>query len=121
MSARAAHSPSAARGARVIVTQIDPINAFQAAMEGYEVKTLEDTLGEGNIYITTTGNREVITLEHMKAMKDQAVVCNIGHFDNESQVDPPQRRPGRNPHQRQATSGPLRIPWCVSGLRHGIP
>ncbi len=76
-----------AYGARVIVTEIDPICALQAAMEGFEVKTIEDSLGEGNIYVTTTGNKDVITLEHMKAMKDQSIVCNIGHFDNEIQVD----------------------------------
>src|SRR6185295_2601902 len=74
-------------GARVIVTEIDPINALQAAMEGFEVTTIEDTLGEGDIYVTTTGNCDVITLEHMEKMKDQAIVCNIGHFDNEIQVD----------------------------------
>jgi adenosylhomocysteinase len=74
-------------GARVIVTEIDPINALQASMEGYEVTTVEDTLGRGDIYVTCTGNLEVITLEHMKHMKDQAIVCNIGHFDNEIQVD----------------------------------
>ena len=76
-----------AYGARVIVTEIDPICALQAAMEGFEVKTVEDALPEGNIYVTATGNRDVITLEHMKKMKDQAIVCNIGHFDNEIQVD----------------------------------
>ncbi len=75
------------QGARVIVTEIDPINALQAAMEGYEVTTIEDTLGRADIYITTTGNVDVITLEHMQAMKDQAVIANIGHFDNEIQVD----------------------------------
>ena len=74
-------------GARVIVTEIDPINALQAAMEGFEVKTVEDTLGEADIYVTTTGNCDIITLEHMAKMKDQAIVCNIGHFDNEIQVD----------------------------------
>ncbi|MFI4958947.1 MAG: adenosylhomocysteinase, partial [Lysobacterales bacterium] len=74
-------------GARVIVTEIDPINALQAAMEGFEVTTLEDTLGRGDIYVTTTGNKDVLTLEHLKGMKDQAIVCNIGHFDNEIQVD----------------------------------
>jgi adenosylhomocysteinase len=73
-------------GARVIVTEIDPINALQAAMEGFEVTTIEDTLGVGDIYVTCTGNCEVITLEHMQKMKDQAIVCNIGHFDNEIQV-----------------------------------
>src|SRR6202142_18486 len=75
-------------GARVVVTEIDPINALQAAMEGYEVTTVEDTLGRGDIYVTTTGNLDIITLEHMRHMKDQAIVCNIGHFDNEIQVDP---------------------------------
>ncbi|HTA80637.1 MAG TPA: adenosylhomocysteinase [Terracidiphilus sp.] len=74
-------------GARVIVTEIDPINALQAAMEGFEVTTIEDTLGRGDIYVTTTGNVDIITLEHMKQMKDQAIVCNIGHFDNEIQMD----------------------------------
>jgi adenosylhomocysteinase len=74
-------------GARVVVTEIDPINALQAAMEGYEVTTIEDTLGRGDIYVTCTGNLDIITLEHMKRMKDQAIVCNIGHFDNEIQVD----------------------------------
>ncbi len=74
-------------GARVIVTEIDPINALQAAMEGFQVTPIEDTLGEADIYVTTTGNCDVITLEHMLKMKDQAIVCNIGHFDNEIQVD----------------------------------
>ena len=74
-------------GARVIVTEIDPINALQAAMEGFEVTTVEDTLGIGDIYVTTTGNMDVITLDHILKMKDQAIVCNIGHFDNEIQVD----------------------------------
>ncbi len=73
-------------GARVIVTEIDPINALQAAMEGYEVTTLEDTLGRGDIYVTCTGNLDIITLEHMQKMKNQAIVCNIGHFDNEIQM-----------------------------------
>jgi len=74
-------------GARVIVTEVDPINALQAAMEGFEVTTVEDTLGRGDIYVTCTGNLDIITLEHMKLMKDQAIVCNIGHFDNEIQID----------------------------------
>ena len=76
-----------AYGCRVVVTEIDPINALQAAMEGFEVTPIEETLGRGDIYVTTTGNKDVITLEHMLAMKDQAIVCNIGHFDNEIQVD----------------------------------
>jgi adenosylhomocysteinase len=74
-------------GARVIVTEIDPICALQASMEGFEVKTVEDTLDEGNIFVTATGNRDIVTVEHMAKMKDQAIVCNIGHFDNEIQVD----------------------------------
>ena len=74
-------------GAKVIVTEVDPICALQACMEGFHVLTLEDTLGSADIYVTATGNRDVITLEHMGAMKDQAIVCNIGHFDNEIQVD----------------------------------
>jgi len=74
-------------GARVIVTEIDPICALQALMEGYEVKTVEDSLEQGNIFVTATGNRDIITVAHMMKMRDQAIVCNIGHFDNEIQVD----------------------------------
>jgi adenosylhomocysteinase len=74
-------------GCRIIVTEIDPINALQAAMEGYQVTTIEETLGIADIYVTTTGNCDIITLEHMEQMKDQAIVCNIGHFDNEIQID----------------------------------
>ncbi len=81
-------------GARVIVTEIDPICALQAAMEGFEVKTMEDAISEGNIFVTTTGNRDIITGEHMAAMKDQAIVCNIGHFDNEIQVSRLEKWPG---------------------------
>ena len=81
-----AHS-LAAYGARVVVTEIDPICALQASMEGFEVNTVESTLGRGDIYVTTTGNKDVLTVEHLKSMKDQAIVCNIGHFDNEIQVD----------------------------------
>ncbi len=81
-------------GTRVIVTEIDPICALQAAMEGYEVKTVEDTLGIADIYVTTTGNRDIITLKHMEKMKDQAIVCNIGHFDNEIQVERLSEYPG---------------------------
>ncbi len=83
-----------AYGCRVVVTEIDPITALQAAMEGFEVTTVEETLGRGDIYVTTTGNKDVITLEHMLAMKDQAIVCNIGHFDNEIQVDRLNNHPG---------------------------
>ena len=74
-------------GARVIVTEIDPICALQAAMEGFEVTTMEEAVKEGNLFVTTTGNCDVITIEHMQQMNDQAIVCNIGHFDNEIQVD----------------------------------
>ena len=73
-------------GARVIVTEIDPICALQAAMEGYEVQTLDDTAGRADIYVTTTGNKDVITVDHMRQMKNNAIVCNIGHFDSEIQV-----------------------------------
>ncbi len=81
-------------GARVIVTEIDPICALQAAMEGFEVKTVEEALEIGNIYVTATGNRDIITIDHMAKMKDQAIVCNIGHFDNEIQVDELENYPG---------------------------
>jgi adenosylhomocysteinase len=81
-------------GARVIVNEIDPINALQAAMEGYQVAPIEDTLGTGDIYVTCTGNLDIITLDHMEKMKDQAIVCNIGHFDNEIQVDRLNAAPG---------------------------
>ena len=81
-------------GARVVVTEIDPINALQAAMEGFEVTTLKDTLGRGDIYVTCTGNLDIITLEDMQGMKDQAIVCNIGHFDNEIQMDRLNSAPG---------------------------
>ena len=81
-------------GARVIVTEIDPICALQASMEGFEVKPIEEALDEGNIFVTTTGNKDVVTAEHMAKMKDQAIVCNIGHFDNEIQVDELENYPG---------------------------
>ncbi|MEK7754171.1 MAG: adenosylhomocysteinase [Acidobacteriota bacterium] len=81
-------------GSRIIVTEIDPINALQALMAGYEVTTVEDTLGRADLYVTCTGNCEIITLEHMQKMKDQAIVCNIGHFDNEIQVDRLNNAPG---------------------------
>ncbi len=83
-----------AYGARVIVTEIDPICALQAAMEGFEVKPIEEALVEGNIYVTCTGNRDIITLEHMQSMMDQAIVCNIGHFDNEIQMERLDAMPG---------------------------
>jgi len=81
-------------GARVLVTEVDPICALQAAMEGYKVTTVEDTLGKADIYVTATGNCDVITAEHMVKMKDQAIVCNIGHFDNEIQVSKLEKTPG---------------------------
>jgi adenosylhomocysteinase len=81
-------------GARVIINEIDPINALQAAMEGYQVAPVEDTLGIGDIYVTCTGNVDILTLEHLVKMKDQAIVCNIGHFDNEIQVDRLNTMPG---------------------------
>jgi adenosylhomocysteinase len=81
-------------GAQVVVTEVDPICALQAAMEGYRVLTVEDTLGWGDIYVTTTGNYSIITADHMSKMKDQAIVCNIGHFDNEIEVDKLNDSPG---------------------------
>jgi adenosylhomocysteinase len=75
-------------GARVLVTEIDPICALQAAMEGYEVVTMENAAPRADIFVTATGNHDVITMDHMRAMKDRAIVCNIGHFDNEIQVEP---------------------------------
>ncbi|WP_088654356.1 adenosylhomocysteinase [Geofilum rhodophaeum] len=81
-------------GARVLVTEIDPICALQAAMEGYEVTTIEEALSQADIYVTATGNRDVITVEHMQKMKDTAIVCNIGHFDNEIQVEKLEKTPG---------------------------
>ncbi len=81
-------------GARVLVTEIDPICALQAAMEGFEVTTMEKAVKEGNIFVTTTGNKDVITIDHLKEMKDQSIVCNIGHFDNEIQVDKLVNYPG---------------------------
>ena len=83
-----------AQGAQVVVTEVDPICALQAAMEGFRVLTVEDTLGWGDIYVTTTGNKDIIRLEHMEKMKDQAIVCNIGHFDNEIQIDKLNNAPG---------------------------
>lgn len=83
-----------AYGARVIVTEIDPICALQAAMEGFEVTTMEKAVKEGNIFVTTTGNKDVVTIDSMKVMKDQAIVCNIGHFDNEIQVEKLVNYPG---------------------------
>ncbi|WP_028467610.1 adenosylhomocysteinase [Nisaea denitrificans] len=75
-------------GARVLVTEIDPICALQAAMEGYEVVTMEEAAPRGDIFVTATGNKDILTMDHMRVMKDRAIVCNIGHFDNEIQVEP---------------------------------
>jgi len=83
-----------AYGARVIVTEIDPICALQASMEGFQVTTIEDALAEGNIYVTTTGNKDIIRMEHIEKMKDAAIICNIGHFDNEIQVEKLKQYPG---------------------------
>ena len=75
------------QGAQVVVTEVDPICALQASMEGFRVLPIEDTLGWADIYVTTTGNKDIIRIDHLLSMKDQAIVCNIGHFDNEIQVD----------------------------------
>jgi len=83
-----------AYGARVIVTEIDPICALQASMEGFKVTTIEDALAEGNLYVTTTGNKDIIRIEHISKMKDGAIICNIGHFDNEIQVEKLKKYPG---------------------------
>jgi adenosylhomocysteinase len=83
-----------AYGARVIVTEIDPICALQASMEGFQVTTIEEALAEGNIYVTTTGNKDIIRIEHIAKMKDAAIICNIGHFDNEIQVEKLKQFPG---------------------------
>src|SRR4030095_13529715 len=120
-------------GARVIITEIDPINALQAAMEGFEVKPIEETLGEADIYVTATGNCDVITLEHMLKMKDQAIVCNIGHFDNEIQVDRLNSARGVQklnikPHVAQYTFADVRSIFLLAegrlvnlGCAHGHP
>src|SRR3546814_13584452 len=85
-----------AYGARVVVTEIDPICALQAAMEGFEINTIESTLGRGDIYVTTTGNKDIITVEHMQAMKDQEIVCNIGQFDHENGKERCREKGGRH-------------------------
>jgi len=85
-----------AYGARVIVTEIDPICALQASMEGFKVTTIEEALAEGNLYVTTTGNKDIIRIEHIEKMKDGAIICNIGHFDNEIQVEKLKKYPGIN-------------------------
>jgi adenosylhomocysteinase len=107
-------------GARVIVTEVDPINALQAAMEGFEVTTVEDTLGRGDIYVTTTGNVDIITLEHMKKMKDQAIVCNIGHFDNEIQMDRLNEEPGVTKLNIKPQVDYYTFPATPNQVGHGI-
>jgi len=107
-------------GARVIVTEIDPINALQAAMEGFEVTTVEDTLGRGDIYVTTTGNVDIITLEHMKQMRDQAIVCNIGHFDNEIQMDRLTAEPGVEKLNIKPQVDFYKFPATANKAGHGI-
>ena len=86
MWAKALPTRCAVPGARVMVTEIDPICALQAAMDGFEVKNMEDAVAGGDIFVTATGNKDIITGEHFKKMKDKAIVCNIGHFDNEIDV-----------------------------------
>ena len=95
-------------GARVLITEIDPICALQAAMEGFEVTTMEDAVAEGDIYVTTTGNIDVIRIEHIEKMKNSAIICNIGHFDSEIQVDKLKKFPGIK--VRNITSLPRRFP-----------
>jgi adenosylhomocysteinase len=107
-------------GARVIITEIDPINALQAAMEGFEVTTIEETLGRGDIYVTTTGNVDIITLEHMKRMKDQAIVCNIGHFDNEIQMDRLNTEPGVTKLNIKPQVDYYTFPATANQAGHGI-
>ncbi|EUA06749.1 adenosylhomocysteinase [Mycobacterium xenopi 4042] len=103
------------QGARVTVTEIDPINALQALMEGFDVKTVEDVIHEADIVVTATGNKDIITLEHMRAMKDKAILGNIGHFDNEIQMAALERSgPERPTSSRRSTCGPSRIPAARS-------
>ena len=90
------------QGARVVVTEIDPICALQAAMEGYEVVRLEDVVDKADIFVTTTGNFNIITADHMSRMKDKAIVGNIGHFDNEIDMAGPEEDRGYPAHQHQA-------------------
>jgi adenosylhomocysteinase len=99
------------QGCRVIVTEIDPINALQAAMEGYQVVTLDDVLETADIFITATGNKDVITLDHMKKMKDKAIVANIGHFDNEIDMAGLLRR-ARTACRQASTSRPSTTSSC---------
>ena len=98
------------QGARVIITEIDPICALQAAMDGYQVATLEDVVGSADIFITATGNRDIITAEHMSAMKHQAIVGNIGHFDNEIDMAGLARLPGVRKGEHQAPGRRVAVP-----------
>ena len=98
------------QGARVIVTEIDPINALQAAMEGYQVTTLEDVVGTADIFVTATGNHDIITAEHMSRMKHNAMVGNIGHFDNEIDMAGLMRWPGIDEDRDQAPGRPVDVP-----------
>src|SRR3984885_10113853 len=107
-------------GARVVVTEIDPINALQAAMEGFEVTTVEDTLGRGDIYVTCTGNVDVLTLDHMSKMKDQAIVCNIGHFDNEIQIDRLNSEPGVKKVNVKPQVDQYKLPAAKANAAHTI-
>jgi adenosylhomocysteinase len=102
------------QGCRVIVTEIDPINALQAAMDGLEVNTIESGLSRAQIFVTATGNKDIITLEHMKAMRDGSVVCNIGHFDNEIQVD----RLDRDPNVKKENIKPQVDKYIFPDGRH---
>ena len=100
----------AGQGARVPVTEIDPINALQALMDGFDVKTVEEAIGDADIVITSTGNQGIITLDHMRPMKHQAILGNIGHFDDEIDMAAPRARPGRAADQHQAAGRPVRLP-----------
>jgi adenosylhomocysteinase len=97
------------QGARIVVTEIDPICALQAAMEGYQVTTLDDVIDTADIFITATGNTAIITVEHMKRMKDKAIVGNIGHFDNEIDMAGLKKH-GHHAHQHQAAVRRVRLP-----------
>ena len=109
------------QGCRVKVTEIDPICALQAAMEGYEVVTMDDVVEEADIFITTTGNKDIITFDHMKRMKDKAIVGNIGHFDNEIQFEKLSKDTGVVHRHRQVGADPRRGPAAEPGLRDGSP
>ncbi|MBQ2321794.1 MAG: adenosylhomocysteinase, partial [Bacteroidales bacterium] len=108
-------------GARVIVTEIDPICALQAAMEGYEVRTVDEVVGMGDIFVTCTGNCDIITAEHMAQMKNQAIVCNIGHFDNEIQVSRLEQWPGVKEHNIKPQVDQFTFPdgHCIILLSRG--